>query len=443
MAGSMGALGGDLSLSGTNPAGISVMNSSQLSITPYLRQSTVNTTHYDNRISESQWNLRLSNLGLNISLREDDMDWKNVYLTYSFNNRQDFTRTSRYEANNPESSQLDVFFNEFLFLQGNDLEGIATEYPFDISLAWNTFLLDTFNNFFFTAIPNYGQKQSMEYRESGRIGESNFAVSGMYRDKLYLGASFALTSARYELNSTLTEEIPERDTSTFLNYYDYQYNLIMSGEAISLKAGAIYKWSDWFRTGFAVHTPEFYSFTDSWNADILAEYESGVFEDASEDGFFDYRIRTPWRFVGSVAYIYKKVFLFNVDYEYLQYAQAELRGEFNSNNPFGFENEWLANNALQGHNIRFGAEYNYKSYGFRAGFAYYSKAGNLMMNSDTRIFSLGLGNTLERFYWDLAVQYRDHGRQSFYLYNPSFAQIRASERVMNSTSTSMTVGLRF
>jgi len=443
MGGSMGALGGDLSLSGTNPAGISAMNYSQVIFSPYIRSSNVRGTHYGEEQEMSRWNLRMGNLGLNIRLKEDDNEWKNVYLTYSYNNRQDYGRTTRLEALNPESSQVDVFFNQLLYNQGTDLRGIDSLYPFDISLAWNTFLIDTFNNFFFTAVPNYGQNQIYQYSESGRVGESNFAISGLFRDRLYLGASFALSSARYELTSTLREEIPEADTNTFLNNYEYEQNLVMSGEAINFKAGMIYKWNDWLRTGLAIHSPDFYSFTDSWNAAIVAEYESVTLDAESFDGLYDYRIQTPWRYIASVAYTYKKDFLFNMDYEFVDYASGRLNVESGLNNPFSYENDWLKNNALNGHNFRFGAEYNYQSLGFRAGFAYYSKAANTAFNSDTRIYSIGVGNTLEIFYWDIGFSYCQHGQEYFWIYDPSFATIENSTRRISSLATSLTVGLRF
>lgn len=443
MGGSMGALGGDLSLASINPGGISVMRKNEISFSPYLRKSTVSGEHYGNTINNAEWNMRVSNLGINISMREDDNEWSNVYLTYSYNNRLDFNHRTRLEANNPESSQLDVFFNRYLAENGTNLSQIENAYPFDVSLAWNTFLLDTFNNFFFTAIPNYGQNQIYDMEESGRIGENNFVFSGAYKDRLYIGAGVNLTTARYSLKTVLREEIPESDTSTFLKAYDYEQNLLMSGEGIGLKLGAIYKWNDWLRSGLAIHTPDFYSFTDAWNNAIFAEYESGDFEAQSIDGLFDYRIQTPWRMISSMAFSYKKFFLFNVDYEYVDYRNARLKGEAGFNNPFGFENESLRNNALQGHNFRFGSEYNYKSLGIRAGFAYYRNPSNMIFNADTRIYSLGIGNTLKHFYWDIAYNHRQQGREFFWIYDQSYAPLEASFRNLRAGLVMLTLGLRY
>jgi hypothetical protein len=275
-------------------------------------------------------------------------------------------------------------------------------------------LLDTFNNFFFTAVPNYGQKQIYTAYVDGRAGESNFSLSGLYKDKLYIGVSVALVSSRYTLETNLREEIPEADTSTFLNYFDYTQNLVISGEAFNAKLGIIYKWNDWVQTGLAVHTPDYYSFTDTWNSRIEAEYQSGFFEDE-----------------------------FNLDYEYLNYRTAQLKGEQGLNNPFGFENQWLANNARDGHNVRFGAEYHYKSLSFRSGFAYYSLASDATTSSDIQIFSLGLGNTLDRWFWDVAYSLRLDGQESFWLYNPSLAVISESTRSLRASSFSIGAGIRF
>lgn len=443
MGSSMGALGGDHSLAGVNPAGISILKGSQISFSPYLKQSSVVATHYGNQTSESYSGLRVGNLGLNIRLSENEGDWKNIYLTYNFQNKSDYTSGMRLEGVNNESSQLDAFFNEVLFTQGTDLRGIDSLYPFGASLAWNTFLLDTFNNFFFTAIPNYGQKQIYTAYVDGRAGESNFSLSGLYKDKLYIGASVALVSSRYTLETNLLEEIPESDTSTFLNYFDYTQNLVISGEAFNAKLGIIYKWNDWVQTGLAVHTPDYYSFTDTWNSRIEAEYQSGFFEDESFDGLFNYRIQSPWKYIASFGFIYKKSFLFNLDYEYLNYRTAQLKGEQGLNNPFGFENQWLANNARDGHNVRFGAEYHCKSLSFRSGFAYYSLASIATTSSDIRIFSLGLGNTLDRWFWDVAYSLRLDGQESFWLYNPSLALISESTRSLSASSFSIGAGIRF
>ena len=177
MGGAIGAVGGDVSVGHVNPAGLSLLSENQYSITPYMRWASVRGTHYNEQRYNQESSLRLGNISGLVNLKDSYGNWNYINFGASWNNITDFKTTSVFEGVNPESSLLDYFFWSVVDQQGANLEGIDTDYPFDASLAWETFLLDTFNNFFFTANPMYGQVQSNVIEQSGRHSEMKFNLS--------------------------------------------------------------------------------------------------------------------------------------------------------------------------------------------------------------------------------------------------------------------------
>lgn len=133
-------------------------------------------------------------------------------------------------------------------MDGVNPDDIPNNYPFDIDLAWQTFLIDTFTNGGNVAylaqfpLPNLEQEPS----NKRRTGEWDFTFGGNYDERLYLGFTLGIASLRYEEESTWEEK---DNLDTIPNFTSFQYNqdLKTTGSGINLKFGAIFRPADAIR----------------------------------------------------------------------------------------------------------------------------------------------------------------------------------------------------
>src|SRR5690606_21080328 len=119
-------------------------------------------------------------------------------------------------------------------------------------LGFNTYLIDTFNGQLYTNVPyKTGISQSRMVKERGGINEIVISLGGNYQEKLMLGATLGLPSARYTRESDFIErDISNNNDNDFDNSV-YKETLTTSGLGVNLKLGFIYKPVDQFRVGVA------------------------------------------------------------------------------------------------------------------------------------------------------------------------------------------------
>jgi hypothetical protein len=439
MASSMGAVGGDAQGGAVNPAGLSILSQSEFNLSPYLQFTDFNSDHYGSSMETAQSSFRFGSASALFKLREDDNGWNNMVLGVGYSKLADYNRDVQLQGVNLESSLLDFFFNRVLDQGNNSIDGIDSLYPFGASLAWQTFLLDTFNNFFFTAIPDYGQTQIYEAEERGRMNQTMFNFSVNYEHKFYLGAGLNIRSISFVRSSDLREVVADGDTSTFLNDFTYSEFLNTSGSGINGSIGVIYKASPYLRFGLAYHTPTWYNLNDYWYAEMESNYRTGQSYFAeSGDGLFEYQMTTPGKFVASVAGIFGNKGFVNVDLDYIDYREANLRFE-GSKDLFADDNEQVKSQHQSTYNLRLGGEYRLSSYAIRAGFAQYGSPLAADPSLGRRIYTFGFGNRLDFFNWDLGLSYTQTKDEDFFLYSPSITNLQPS--IFNTSRVRLNVGL--
>ena len=86
--GAFGALGGDLTNLGNNPAGIGVFRKSEISITPSL--NIANTVSNNKSIRNSSF--QLGALGAVISMHNENFDWRGFNFGISYTGQNNFNR---------------------------------------------------------------------------------------------------------------------------------------------------------------------------------------------------------------------------------------------------------------------------------------------------------------------------------------------------------------
>ena len=112
MAGSMGALGGDISTLSFNPAGIAVYRKSELTITPSIFSQNTSSTYNGTNSGDRKLNLGLDNLGFvgAIHLKEDkNGGWEFLNFGIGYNQSNNFNNRINIQGYSKNSSLLDNY----------------------------------------------------------------------------------------------------------------------------------------------------------------------------------------------------------------------------------------------------------------------------------------------------------------------------------------------
>jgi len=112
MGGAFGALGGDVSVLSTNPAGIAVYRKSEFTFTPSFYNQIAEAGHYGSSTIDNKYNFNLSNIGWVSVSKHDGSGWVSSALGIAYNRLNNFHRRFTIEGVNENSSLIDVYMND-------------------------------------------------------------------------------------------------------------------------------------------------------------------------------------------------------------------------------------------------------------------------------------------------------------------------------------------
>lgn len=447
MGGAFGALGGDFSVSSINPAGLAVYRSSEFSVTPSVFGSNASALYNGIRMDDSRINMNFSNVGFvsaNV-FNESGGGWVSTSFAAGYNRTNNFHRNIAISGTNYTSSLLDVFIR-----QANSGGGLPPDDldPFGALLAFQTNLIfdvDTMNDsYLYTSdIPGGGENgvtQKNSIGTSGGTGETVFSFAGNYDDRLYLGATIGYSTIRYNFFSSYREDAIE---DTIIDSFTYNNEFITRGGGFNLKIGFLYRVMDWFRLGGAVHTPTFYSLTDNYGSTMTSRFQPGYTSyDATESntGNFNYKLQTPMRAIGSMAFVIGKKGLISADYEYVDYSSARFSS---SSQDFGMnENISIRETLTAVSNIRVGAEWKFDPFSIRGGYSLQSNPYRNNINEGSiNSYSIGFGIREQALSLDFAYVLSQMTNHKYYIYDPSL--VNPALINFNTHAILATLGYRF
>lgn len=320
MAGAFGALGGDPSCMSDNPAGLAIYRGTNIiSITPHLgftnteTKASVNATGKDNNFS-------VSNFGAVFSFRPEDSDF-NFNLGFGIERKLQTFRKMNMVLDNPSGS-----FGEYLYEQANsyldDYGKLATY--LGTETAWNDYnvpimSLMGYQSFAIDADPNdpdhvtnpifdqvFQQSNLLE-----RTRHDNYNISGAfnYDDVFYAGMTIRITDFNSMVEHCFSED-SDRDMSG--DYITYDNRTETKGSGIGVNLGVLWKPTENWRLGAAVHTPVWMNMKEFHDASMEAYnimYEEALQHDPKTENWSDwndsqeYDYSTPWEYQFSTAYI--------------------------------------------------------------------------------------------------------------------------------------------
>ncbi len=440
MAGAFGAVGPDLSVLSTNPAGLGWYTKNEMAFTPSFYNNNITSTYNDSISSDSRFNLRFDNVGFVFAGKTENSEeegWQAVGMGFSYNRYSTF-QANYNMAGRSTTSLLDSW------RETAEGTGPANLDIFNEGLGYQVYLLENTNGDstqYRDTIPDGDLlRQNKTVRTRGGMGEWVFGIGGNYSNKFYIGGSIGLPQVKYEELATYTER-EVADTTSDFDYLEFNQSLFVKGRGFNFKFGIIYRPIDQVRIGFAFHSPTYLKLADTYGANMGSVIGGVSRTYEAPTGNFNYTIRTPLRMIGSLAVIFGKTGMISADYELVDYSEASLRSS-----SYQFTD---ANNAIQtkykaASNIRVGGEVRLLPIIFRAGFALYgSPYADGVDNSATRLYitgGVGYRDPGDKFFVDLGVVTTSE-KSNYYFYDQSLVNpVQNVSRVVNVV---VTCGFRY
>lgn len=482
MANSFGALGADMSASFTNPAGLGLYRTGEISGSLGFQNRFVKEDFFNSTKDDSHFKMAFSNAGMLWHFENQNYSkWKGWTFAMAYNQTNNFSGNNSASGFNPNNSMLHSFcenlgqldpsinvvdnihnyaaYTAYSNYNGNDAANLSTDYPFDVDLAWQTYLIDSANSaagqtYFYNVVPYGGVQQSKHSTTRGGQGEFDISLANNFDNKLFLGLTLGFASINFTQNTNY-REYDSQDSIPGFYSFDYNTDLTTTGSAVNFKFGAIYRPIDAMRIGIAFHTPTSYLLTDDYSSTLNAKLESasgGIIENDYSSPLsipFQYRIMTPLKLIGSIAGLSSKIGAVNLDYEYNDYTKGSVYSNDASINPyFNDTREAIKIKYQATHTFRIGIETLLDKWRLRAGASVSTSPFKPAFRKDSfsdmsrKMFTAGFGYKGERYFFDAAVAYSIYGT----LERP-YAVASGLEGVINSsysdTRLLLTVGKKF
>ncbi len=395
--GALTSLGGDITSTFVNPAGIALFKTGELVFTPGYTLNNNKSSYLGTTEKDKKNNFNIGTSGVIFATSGNPRsNWRNFSYSIAVNRTANFNNSVSYNGLNNVSSYSEKYLEELINDNVTDPNSAASDYPYGSSLAFNTFLIDTVNDngnvsgYRSLATPQTGVNQEQTVDTKGGITSVAFAASANLGDKFYFGGSLGIDVLNYERNSTYTESDATSNGSNNFNNFKVNEMLETSGTGINLKLGLIYKPVEYLRLGIAFHTPTFYELEDKYSTTVTTDLDGyagpGTLTQSSIDlvgqpGEFQYSFLNPWRVMGGISYVFREVndvtkqraFL-SADVEYLNYASSSFSesGGQSSSGYFGELNNTIDNQYSTAINFKLGGELKFNTWMFRGGFGYFS-----------------------------------------------------------------------
>ncbi len=429
--GAMGSLGGDITASFVNPAGLAFYKTGDFIFSPIYQFQNTKATYLDRTEKEKTNRFTWGTTGFVMGSGNGRGNVRNTSFSIAMNRTADFNGDILYRGQNNQSSFSQKFVEE-LNNSGIRDSRVETQFPLGASLAYNTYWVDAVKNssgqidhFVTTAPVATGLLQQYTVKNRGGITEFALGMAVNLKEKLMLGGSLGVPILNYRRETEFVEADATENPNNKFNYGIFSDKLHTSGVGFNFKAGLIYKPAEFWRLGLSVHTPTLFSLTDKYEAavtlnDDVPDADSWVDNSKSytnnQPSEFKYLLITPYRVIGSVSYVLREIedvtkqkgFL-TADIEYVNYKASSFKPDADNNNDEETKTylKSLTNAIDQAYkgafNFRAGGELKFTTIMVRLGAAYYSNPYKDIKGENGHKLNLsgGLGYRNKGFFVDL------------------------------------------
>lgn len=442
MGGAMEALGADISVINSNPAGIGLFRRSSGSVSfGLVSQDGASSFKYGNKTNAS-----FDQAGFVYSLRDGRRTFINFGFNYHKSKNFDYILNAASGLNG--ASQHKLSYMKALANENNldkTSSGWRGKFAYTSqldNLYYNTLMMTSSDGFFYNDASGYEFGRA----ETGYIGEYDFNTSVNVNDRVYLGITIGIHDVHYTGHSLYNEALVNLNNQTAGDITVNDERRI-TGTGYNASFGIIFRPVDAspFRIGLSVSTPTWYDLKTSNYTYLINNTKAdgggklqGDYPNYTTGESYEFKLFTPWKFGVSLGHTVGNYLALGASYEYADYSRLDTRvndgydvdywGDVyehsSSDEPM---NRHTRETLKAVSTLKIGAEakvmpnlavragYNYvspmfKKEGYKDGNidsygSNYSSATDYTNWETTNRYTVGIGYTLGKMSFDLAYQY--------------------------------------
>jgi hypothetical protein len=477
MGGAFGALGGDMSAISVNPAGSAIFVNNQLSVTLSNYNTKNKSNYYGTLTNERDNSFDLNQIGgvFVFENRNEKSDWKKFALSVNYENQNSFDNTLFSAGTNPSNSISNYFLQyansanggnaipiELVELQNNEsiselygylaslpdndypnIKGFEAQQAF---LGYQAFLYDyddTTTPMYLSNVPAGDFYQENYFVTTGYSGKATANFSSQYKDRFSFGLNLNIHFTDYRKASSVSE-INNNDPINGVQKITFENDLYTYGNGFSFNLGTIVKLTNELRVGLAYQSPTWHELNDQLQQRLttVSQYGPDRFDDNVNPYVINiyepYKIQTPGKLTGSMAYVFGKRGIISFDYSLKDYSNTSFKPKTDAH--FGSLNQVFLNNARENSSeYRVGGEYKINQFSLRAGYRFEQSPykDNTIIGNLTG-YSGGLGYSFGNTKLDLAYSFskRDYKQQFL-------SQGMTDNAIINTKNNNVTATLSF
>lgn len=329
MGGAMEALGADISVINSNPAGIGLFRRSSGSVSfGLVSQDGASSFKYGNKTNAS-----FDQAGFVYSMRDGRRTFINFGFNYHKSKNFDYILNAASGLNG--ASQHKLSYMKALANE-NNLDKTSSGWRGKFSytsqldnLYYNTLMMTSSNGFFY----NDASRYEFGRAETGYIGEYDFNTSVNVNDRVYLGITIGIHDVHYTGHSLYNEALVNLNNQTAGDITVNDERRI-TGTGYNASFGIIFRPVDAspFRIGLSVTTPTWYDLKTSNYTYLINNTKAdgggklqGDYPNYTTGESYEFKLFTPWKFGVSLGHTVGNYLALGASYEYADYSRLDTR----------------------------------------------------------------------------------------------------------------------
>lgn len=414
MSGAFGAVGGDLSALKINPAGGAIFNYNQASFSMSLANKNNKTNYMNNSESKNYTGIDVGQIGAIFVFNSDDPAATMKKFTFGFNyeNTKNLDNDYRMLGTGQTNSIGEYFYQsatqnrvphavldngnnlENGYMNAGDIGGFNSQQTY---LGYRAFLINpdkTEGEY----TRNYGSPtdvytQGKYVSSSGYNSKFSGNFSAQLGNRIFIGGNLNLHVYDYTQTShavEINQNTLDKDMIRSIEFSNYLYTY---GTGFSFNLGVIGQITDQLRAGIAYESPTWYNLHDELTQGIQATNYNNQTSNTYPQvvNIYDkYKLQTPAKYTGSLAYVFNQRGLISVDYGIKDHSNTRFKPK--NDHTYSVLNEFYNAEMKAASELRIGGEYRIKQVSLRAGYRYEeSPYKNIKYTGDLNSFSAGIG----------------------------------------------------
>lgn len=329
MGGAMEALGADISVINSNPAGIGLFRRSSGSVSfGLVSQDGASSFKYGNKTNAS-----FDQAGFVYSLRDGRRTFINFGFNYHKSKNFDYILNAASALNG--ASQHKLSYMKALANENNldkTSSGWRGKFAYTSqldNLYYNTLMMTSSDGFFY----NDASRYEFGRAETGYIGEYDFNTSVNVNDRVYLGITIGIHDVHYTGHSLYNEALVNLNNQTVGDITVNDERRI-TGTGYNASFGIIFRPVDAspFRIGLSVTTPTWYDLKTSNYTYLINNTKAdgggklqGDYPNYTTGESYEFKLFTPWKFGVSLGHTVGNYLALGASYEYADYSRLDTR----------------------------------------------------------------------------------------------------------------------